>query len=37
MAQTVKGLPVIQETQDWSLSWEDPLDKEMATHDSTHA
>ena len=33
----VKNLPVIQETQEmWvrSLGWEDPLEKEMATHSS---
>ena len=28
----VKNLPVIQETQVRSLGWEDPLEKEMATH-----
>ena len=30
----VKNLPVMQETQEWvgSLGWEDPLEKEMATH-----
>ena len=28
----VKNLPAIQETQVQSLSWEDPLEKEMATH-----
>ena len=32
MAQIVKNLPAIQESQDWSLSQEDPLEKEMATH-----
>ena len=32
MAQTVKHLPVMQETQVQSLGWEDPLEKEMATH-----
>ena len=35
--QTVKRLPVIQETWVWSLGWEDPLEKEMATHSSTLA
>ena len=30
----VKGLPVMQETQDPSLGQEDPLEKEMATHSS---
>ena len=28
----VKNLPAIQETQVRSLGWEDPLEKEMATH-----
>ena len=27
----------MQETQVWSLGWEDPLEKEMATHSSTLA
>ena len=27
-------LPAMQETQVWSLGWEDPLEKEMATHSS---
>ena len=31
MAQTVKSLPAMQETQVWSLGQEDPLEKEMAT------
>ena len=34
MAQTVKSLPVIPKTQVQSLGWEDPLEKEMATHPS---
>ena len=37
MAQWVKSLPATQETQEmqvWSLSQEDPLEKEMATHSS---
>ena len=34
MAQTVKNLPAMQETQVPSLGWEDPLEKEMATHSS---
>ena len=34
MAQTIKNLPAIQETLVLSLSWEDPLEKEMATHSS---
>ena len=28
----VKHLPTMQETQVQSLGWEDPLEKEMATH-----
>ena len=32
VAQTVKKLPAMQETQVWSLGWEDPLEKGMATH-----
>ena len=34
MAQTVKNLPAIQETQVQYLGWEDPLEKGMATHSS---
>ena len=34
MAQTVKNLPAMQETCVQSLSQEDPLEKEMATHSS---
>ena len=30
MAQSVKNLPAMQETQVQSLGWEDPLVKEMA-------
>ena len=30
----IKNLPAMQETQVQSLSWEDPLEKEMATHSS---
>ena len=37
MAQTVKNPPAVQETQVPSLGWEDPLEKEMATHSSTLA
>ena len=37
MAQTVKHLPAMQETQVQSLGREDPLEKEMATHFSTLA
>ena len=32
MAQMVKCLPAMWETQVWSLGWEDPLEKEMAAH-----
>ena len=32
MTQTVKNLPVVQETWIQSLGWEDPLEKGMATH-----
>ena len=35
VAQTVKHLPTIRETRVRSLSQEDPLEKEMATHTST--
>ena len=34
MAQTLKCLPTMRETQVPSLGWEDPLEKEMATHSS---
>ena len=37
MAQTVKRLPTMWETQVLSLGWEDPLEKEMATCSSTLA
>ena len=32
MAQSEKSLPVMCETRVQSLGWEDPLEKEMATH-----
>ena len=32
VAQMVKNLLAMQETQAQCLSWEDPLEKEMATH-----
>ena len=32
VAQLVKNLPAIQETWVQFLDWEDPLEKEMATH-----
>ena len=31
----IKHLPAVQGTQVRSLGWEDPLEKEMATHSST--
>ena len=34
VAQMIKNLPAIQETWVQSLGWEDPLEKEMATHSS---
>ena len=34
VAQTVKYPPVMQETWVRSLSWEDPLEEDMATHSS---
>ena len=37
MAQSVKSLPAIQETQVQSPGQEDPLEKEMATHSSIFA
>ena len=37
VAQTVKRLSAMQEIQVRSLGWEDPLEKEMATHSSTLA
>ena len=37
VAQTVKHLPAVQETQVWSLGRNDLLEKEMATHSSTFA
>ena len=35
MAPMVKRLPTMWETQVRTLGWEDPLEKEMATHSST--
>ena len=32
MAQMVKSLPALRETQVCPLGWEDPLEKGMATH-----
>ena len=37
VAQTVKCLPAVRETRVRSLGWEDPLEKEMATHSSNLA
>ena len=37
IAQSVKNIPAMQETQVRFLSWKDPLEKEMATHSSIFA
>ena len=37
VAQIVKHLPAMWETQVQSLGWEDPVEKEMAIHSSTLA
>ena len=37
VAQMLKHLSIIQETRVRALGWEDPLEKEMATHSSTIA
>ena len=34
VAQLVKNLPAMEETQVQFLDWEEPLEKEMATHSS---
>ena len=34
VAQKIKRLPAMQETRVRSLDWEDPMEKEMATHSS---
>ena len=34
VALTVKNLSAVLETRVWSLGWEDPLEKKMATHSS---
>ena len=34
MAQMVNNLPAMQETRVQSLSWEEPLEKEMDAHSS---
>ena len=37
MAQTVKNLPAMRETQVQSLGWGDPLEKGMAIHSNIFA
>ena len=37
VAQVVKNLPAIQEIWAQTLSWEDPLEKEMTIHSSNFA
>ena len=37
VAQMVKRLPAMRETQVQSLDWEDPLEKEKVTHSSVLA
>ena len=37
VAQLVKNLPAVQETWVRSLGWEDPLEKEKATHSNIPA
>ena len=37
MTQLVKNLPSMQEAWVQSLGWDDPLEKDMATHSSTLA
>ena len=37
VAQRLKRLPGMRETRVRPLGWEDPLEKEMATHSSTLA
>ena len=32
----VKNLPTMPKTKVWSLGWDDPLEKEMATHSRIH-
>ena len=34
MAQMVKNMPAMQETQVQSMGWEDPLEKGLTTHSS---
>ena len=37
MAQMVKNMPAMQETQVQSMGWEDPLEKGLVTHSSVLA
>ena len=37
VAQAIKNLPTMQETQVRPLGWEDPLEEGMATQSSIHA
>ena len=37
VAQMVKNLPAMGETQAWSLGWENPVEKGLATHSSIFA
>ena len=37
VAQMIKHLSAMRETRVWALGWEDPLEKEMATHSSAIA
>ena len=37
VAQLVKNLPAMQDTQVLSLGWDDPLEKGMGTHSSIPA
>ena len=37
VTQSVKNLPIVEETQARFLGWEDPIEKEMATHSSVLA
>ena len=37
LTQRIKRMPAMQENWVQSLGWEDPLEKEMATHSSTLA
>jgi len=34
VAQMVKNVPAVKETQVQSMGWEDPMEKEMAPHSS---